>query len=238
MATRQAPITLEWTNTSRESKTRYYTSYKGSKSESCVRRNNPRLIPICDSPEYHPHRTHPPPRAASPPPPHDSHAANRCLWYPLPTFAARERLFLARQPDYKPSVPPTPGQGEGSPFAFFRRRLPRKCWARELAVRESWHSLLAERDVTVGNSEYSEWEGGRAASKRAFGCHPNVPNLLYVCAREGLSPAIARSAFPRFFSRAIRTRAEVLWLPMSSNCFESRACACCYALPDLPRPLA
>lgn len=71
----------------------------------------------------------------------------------------RRRLFLARQPDYKPSVAPTPEEEGSTPWAFFRRKLPRKCWARELAVIESWHSLLAERDVTVGNSDASECGG-------------------------------------------------------------------------------
>lgn len=37
-------------------------------------------------------------------------------------------------------------------------RVPGKCWAQELAISESWHSLLAERDVTVGNSQGGEWE--------------------------------------------------------------------------------
>lgn len=32
---------------------------------------------------------------------------------------------------------------------------------------ESWHSLLAERDVTVGNSEASEWAGEPRADVRS-----------------------------------------------------------------------
>lgn len=98
------------------------------------------------------------------------------------------RLFLARQPDYKPSGPPTPGQGsDSSPFAALRRRLPRKCWARELAVIESWHSLLAERDVTVGNSEasameqrYLRWHGWLVRYAIGGSQDPSAPAVLLV----------------------------------------------------------
>ncbi|CAM9726855.1 unnamed protein product [Scytosiphon promiscuus] len=76
------------------------------------------------------------------------------------------RMYLARQPDYKPSSSP-----DGSPSGVRGsrgRRPPSKCWARQLAVMESWHSLLAERDITVGNSQgqasvmeqrYLRWHG-------------------------------------------------------------------------------
>ncbi|CAM9863830.1 unnamed protein product [Ectocarpus sp. 6 AP-2014] len=74
------------------------------------------------------------------------------------------RMFLARQPDYKPA-PPRPdaaAEGRGSPWmSFLERRAPSKCWARKLAVIESWHSLLAHRDITVGNNQ-----GGQAMEQR------------------------------------------------------------------------
>lgn len=71
-------------------------------------------------------------------------------------------MFLARQPDYKPSsssggAAAAQGGKEGSSWSFPGRRPPSKCWARELAVMESWHCLLAERDITVGNSQGREW---------------------------------------------------------------------------------
>lgn len=62
------------------------------------------------------------------------------------------RMYLARQADYEPSSASANGQRGGSPWGL-RRWAPGKCWARELAVIESWHSLLAERDVTVGNCQ-------------------------------------------------------------------------------------
>lgn len=67
------------------------------------------------------------------------------------------RMFLARQPGYESSSTSATEQGEDSPWSFLRPRVPGKCWARELAVIESWHSLLAERDVTVGNNQGGAW---------------------------------------------------------------------------------
>ncbi|CAM9905700.1 unnamed protein product [Ectocarpus sp. 12 AP-2014] len=74
------------------------------------------------------------------------------------------RMFLARQPDYRPASPrpDAAAEGRGSPWMSFpERRAPSKCWARKLAVIESWHSLLAERDITVGNNQ-----GGQAMEQR------------------------------------------------------------------------
>lgn len=74
----------------------------------------------------------------------------------LGLIAWRLRMFLACQSDYKRSSNSAKGYGGESPPSFLRRLVPGKCWARELAVIESWHSLLAERDVTLGNDEESE----------------------------------------------------------------------------------
>lgn len=45
---------------------------------------------------------------------------------------------------------------------------------------ESWHSLLAERDVTVGNSQQSEWEGELRAGMWSDATQ------LYTRVREGV----------------------------------------------------
>lgn len=76
--------------------------------------------------------------------------------WPTSTVLAPDRMFLARQPDHRPASPRPDAAAErrGSPWmSFLERRAPSKCWARKLAVIESWHSLLAQRDITVGNSQ-------------------------------------------------------------------------------------
>ncbi|CAM9378091.1 unnamed protein product [Pylaiella littoralis] len=96
------------------------------------------------------------------------------------------RMFLARQPDYQPSPPPTTTSA-ASQVGQSSRRARSKCWARELAVIESWHSLLAERDITVGNSQgqameqrYLRWHGWLVRYALGGSQNPAAPTALLV----------------------------------------------------------
>eukprot|EP00752_Nemacystus_decipiens_P012696 g11248.t1 len=93
------------------------------------------------------------------------------------------RMFLARQTESRAAAA---GQGgsQGNSWSFPSLS---KCWARELAVIESWHSLLAERDITVGNSEgqameqrYLRWNGWLVRYAVGGSENPAAPAALLV----------------------------------------------------------
>ncbi|CAM9970012.1 unnamed protein product, partial [Ectocarpus fasciculatus] len=105
----------------------------------------------------------------------------------------RQEMFLARQPDYTPASPQpdSEAEGRGPPWmSFLERRAPSKCWARKLAVIESWHSLLAQRDITVGNSQgreeqameqrYLRWHGWLVRYALGGSGDPAAPTALLV----------------------------------------------------------